>query len=243
MMMFRSCRFSEYAFFLLGTVSSLVALSLLFPSSFLGRANAAVPACISNGDYGTVSAVEDPNNSTSNNVRGTIASEYIPAGPTDCQRVSSVYVQTAVGSGMEFGAVVGYSNCSGSTYAHAHLFYWAQYSNGAHSCRVFSQLPNEGAYDTMQVSDTNANSNWGVAWNSTNLVSDSINMDFTQGYSLTGMERGGSTDSGYARWVNLQEYHDGNGWSLWDNASLNSDTDPAYHYSRVNAYTVASVHD
>ena len=54
------------------------------------------------------------------------------------------------------------------------------------------------------------------------------------------MERGASSDSGYARWNNLEEYHDGNGWSNWEDATKLVDNDPDYYHNRINAYTVAS---
>ncbi len=55
------------------------------------------------------------------------------------------------------------------------------------------------------------------------------------------MERGASGDSGYARYEELNEYHDSNAWTRWDDLTLDGDFDPAYHLNRVNAYTGAFV--
>jgi hypothetical protein len=207
------------------------------------HANAAVPGCVANGDYGTIAGVEDPSDSTSDDIRGTRSDVQTPAGPTSCQRISSVYVQTAAGGGFEFGWVIGYSNCSGSTYAHPHLFYWGQYANGTHTCGMLSPVPSEGTTHSMRVSDTDGNTYWGAYYQGTQLQPNGVNMDFAKGFSIVAMERGGSNDSGAARWNNLEEYHDGNAWTNWDNASNGGDYDPAYHFNRVNAYTVAVVHD
>jgi hypothetical protein len=202
-----------------------------------------VPACVANGDYGQVGAAEDPSNTTSDDIRGTRASVRIGNGPTPCQRISSIYVQSPTGGGLfEFGWVIGYSNCSNQTYSHPHLFYWSiQRSTGASQCRVWtSPTPTEAQYDTLQVSDTNANSYWGSYFNGGNLQPNGINMDFARGWSTVAMERGGTNDDGYARWNELSEYHDGNGWSYWDNGTQVVDNDPAYHLEMLNVHSARS---
>lgn len=57
------------------------------------------------------------------------------------------------------------------------------------------------------------------------------------------MERGSYYDSCYARWANLYEHHDTDGWSYWDDANLDYDQDPNCHYNRDNAHHVSVLAD
>jgi hypothetical protein len=227
-------------------VLSVLTSAVVLPGGWLSTAEAAVPACVANGDAGQIAAIEDPSDSTSDDIRGTRSSVYVGDNPTSCQRISSIYVKSPSFNGsFEFGWVMGYSNCTGNTYVHPHSFYWAvQASTGAITCGVWtSHLPTEDAYSTFRASDIDANTYWGSYFNGTSLQPNGVNMDFARGHSVTGMERGATADSGFARWNNLEEYHDANGWTNWDNASQWVDRDPAYHFHRIDAHTAASQHD
>lgn len=225
-------------------VFALVALTALIrPHLVLPTAAASPPPCIIDGDYGAIGIIEDPTAANSDNVRGTRAHVWVVNGPTACQYISSVYVFSPTRAGdMEFGYVVGYSNCNGSTYSNPTLFWWSHKTTGESDCGVWgAKHPTEGQYDLFRVSDLNANTYWGSYWNQEELQPNGVHLDFTHGWSIAAMERGDSADGGYARYEDLNEYHDNGGWSLWNNLTLDSDQDPDYHLNRVNAYTGAFV--
>lgn len=229
--------------FTAGVALAAAVIGMLGVRLWTEPADAAPPACIADGDYGQIGAIEDPGASVSNNSRGTISSMLVASGPTPCQRISSIYVQTAQGGSFEFGWVIGYSNCTDRTYSAPTMFCWARNNDGSRRCGVWGARPlAQGQWDTFRVSDTDANTYWGSYINGESLQPAGVNMDFSQGYSITAMERGASTDSGRARWHNLSEYHDGNGWSSWDNAALGRDADPDYFLQRLSANDVDSTH-
>ncbi|MET3961145.1 hypothetical protein ABIE44_001079 [Marmoricola sp. OAE513] len=228
------------------TTGVVLATLVLLMSVYPARAGAAVPACIANGDYGAMVTVEDVNGPANDDSRGTRSDMYVSSVSTFCQRVSSVYVQDPISeSGMEFGWVVGYSQCDGQTYSVPTLFYWAQRNGAKLSCNVF-HTRHPTTYDTFEVSNTNANNYWGVYTNGTSLLPNGAGLGFSKGYSLTGTERGSSQDPGSAVWNDLQEFHDGSPgdhWSAWDRVQLNYDHDPTYHFHSTNSFSASSVHD
>jgi hypothetical protein len=231
-------------YFAAGAGALFASAALWFPDAVAATASASVPACIANGDYGQVAGIEDPNSSVSDDSRGTFSANHIAAGPTNCQRISSIYVFSPDFSGdFEFGWVLGWSNCSQTSYVHPHLFYWAHTQSGTSTCKVWSSpTPTEGNDDAMRVSDTNANTYWGSYFLGNALQPNGVNMDFSRGWSIVGMERGASSDSGYAKWSELQEYHDGNGWSYWDvpTAWSVNPRDPNYSFIKIDYRTAKS---
>lgn len=96
-------------------------------------------------------------------------------------------------------------------------------------------------YFQFRVSDTNANTYWGSYFRGDELQPNGVNMDFARGFSGAAMERGHGKDAGFTRWNKLNEYHDSNGWTRWDNATLGNDADPKFEWNRINAYTVSVV--
>ena len=66
-------------------------------------------------------------------------------------------------------------------------------------------------------------------------------LDFNTAVNGFSMERATSSDSGYAIFDDLSEYHEANHWSHWDNMSHNGDSDPDYNLHIINAYT-AEIH-
>ncbi len=234
---------SEVCWFSAGVISAIGAAAVLIPMT---SETASAVACPPPVDYGQTGAQEAPNDSTSDDIRGTRANVKAATGPTNCQRISSITnFSPSFNGAFEMGMVIGYSHVSGSTYAHPHIFNFAiEASTGDVAIKKVwtSPLPTEGTFETLQVSDTNANTYWGCYFNGAQLQPNGVNMDFARGWSVVSMERGWSSDSGYGRWEEIREYHDGNGWTYWDNATAITagDTDPGYDMVVVNAHETVS---
>ncbi|MFT4080993.1 MAG: hypothetical protein QM638_00255 [Nocardioides sp.] len=228
----------------LATIGFFLALGVLIPFCALSSASAEQGvACVNDGDYGQNVGVEQPNQTYSDDSRGTRSQVWVAAGAA-CQRISSVYVRSSNLTGsFEFGYLIGYSNCSpyrNHFYTEPTLFFWAINSDGSLvSCGVFSDRhPTSKQYDAFRVSDTNGNTYWGSYFNGNELQSSGVDMNFSKGYNWVATERGAAADDGYTRFNNLAEYHDSNGWTSWDNAVGRYDTDPDYDVSTPDANTV-----
>jgi hypothetical protein len=138
--------------------------------------------------------------------------------------------------------VVGWSNCTRKYYQNPTLFYVSRTDSGLSRCHVWEDRhPRSGQYDYFRVSDLNANSYWGSYFNQEELQPNGIDMDFSRGFNGIGTERGHSNDSCYARWSDLQEYHDSNGWTTWNDPSPGVDRDPDCYRDVIDINTV-SVH-
>ncbi len=227
--------------FLAGVAIAVSATSAFGIGFLSSAAEAAPPPCVADGDYGTITSVEDIGGPASTSARGTISRMAVGSAPTNCQHISSIYVGSATGAGgFEAGWVIGYSNCTDQTYTTPRLFWWAERANGSHLCNVLGVLA-EGQFDTFRVSDINADTQWGAELNDSSMNPGFVDLDFAQGRSYAAMERGASADNGGARWYDLSEYHDANGWTNWDNAMNGYDSDPGYRHLRVNANNTRSV--
>lgn len=158
----------------------------------------------------------------------------VPETNTQCQRINSVYVQTVQGGSFEFGWVIGWSSCTDEYYHEATAFAWWVQNTGARGCRVFARKPTGGQHHNFRSSDLNSNSYWGGWLNGDELQPNGVNMDFTQGIGAIGMERGDDADSGYTHFRNMDENHDSNGWTQWNDLSPNLDFDPDYRL-RIDA--------
>lgn len=55
------------------------------------------------------------------------------------------------------------------------------------------------------------------------------------------MERGDDADSGYTRFRNLDEYHVGNGWTVWNDLTRAIDVDPDYRLRIDDGHIGATV--
>lgn len=202
-----------------------------------------------NGDYASMVDIEDPTSSVSDNSRGTRTQESIVDG-TWCQHVSSIYIQTIAGGGVEVGYLIGWSSCPGYTntwYAQPTVFYYAfKNSDTGHAhpiCKVFaSKNPSPGSFPTFEVSDTNHDGIWDPKFNGVKL--ESVNLDFSSGLNVESIERGACKDSGYASYPQGEEYHDGNFWSIFDNLAENRDDDDDWDWSfpQVNFGKTVHVH-
>jgi hypothetical protein len=176
--------------------------------------------------------------------RHTERSRVIATSDVHCQHISSIHVWNGTG-GIEFGYVIGYSNCPGYTGTYYHdpkPFYFAFNSSGFFvGCRVWTGRSLEQAsLQTFRVSDTNGNYHWGSWLDGEELQPDGVMLDFNQGKNGLGMERGNPGDDGFSRFEKVSEYHPnspGDGWSRLDDLRLLRDTDPKYKFDVVNEYT------
>jgi hypothetical protein len=231
--------------FILSFVSTL-AVGMGALVLIVGPAQAAAPASCLNTEEGAISGKQVDSYSWTS--RGTRADVRV-VGNSDvvCQHISSLFVWNGNG-GAEFGYVIGYSNCAGYTgtfRSNAKPFIYVRTASGTqHGCKVFTgrNLPQQ-TYQSMRISDKNADYRWGPWLNGEELLpgSQGYVLDFNQGMNGFGMERGNPPDPGYSRNNNLEEYHDGNGWSPWDDLRKNSASDPDYKFKEWNTTTGGSV--
>lgn len=217
------------------------ALSATAVLTMAGPAQAATPSCVADGDYGQVGGKEDATLSTGPFSRG-VRSKMYAGGTATCQRISSIYIQAPNQNGfVEFGWVLGWSNCSSTTNAVPRLFYWVRNQHtGVEHCGVLSGTnPTPGTSAIYRIEDTDANTQWKALYNGAGVQSG-IDVDFARGWPLVAMERGASSESGYALWDELFEFHDSNGWTQWDHPSVFVDSDPTYEYTQYSPYKLAS---
>lgn len=197
-------------------------------------------------DYGQIDAMEEDGYNTT--MRGVRAHMYASKG-AHCQRVSSIAVEGAGGGTFEFGWLRGWwgpSSCQGVDhdhyYSHPTLFNVRVTNAGHYSCRFWAHRhPSDGSFDTYRASDANANTYWGCRFNGISLQPHGVNMDFSEGTGVVNMERGNQHDGGYADWTRISEYHDGNGWSYFDNVRKYYDIDPDYHFHRIDGHHAKSI--
>jgi hypothetical protein len=218
--------------------SSIMAFAATFSLGlvFLGAspAQAANPDCTAT-EAGTISGKQvDGYTYTSRGTRADVrVTDSVGIG---CQHVSPIFLWNGNG-GVEFGWLVGYSNCTGYKgvfYTKPKPFFWVRDSTGTLQwCKVWTgtNLPTQ-AYQSMRVSDVNADYVWGPWLNGQELLpgSQGVLLDFSQGSNGFGMERGDSGDNGYTRNNALSEYHDNGGWSPWDDVRPLSDNDLLYRF-------------
>ncbi|MFL6024777.1 MAG: hypothetical protein ACJ72O_15675 [Marmoricola sp.] len=219
----------------------VVALGVAVVAGFAAPAGAATGCNPDGSDYGQVGAKEDAALSTGPFSRGNRSLMYA-GGTADCQRVSSIYVQAPEQRGfVEFGWVVGLSRCTNTTNTIPRLFYWVKNeASGIEHCKLFSSInPTPGQSAVYRIEDTNATTTWNAIYNGA-AVQTGIDLDFSRGWPVVGMERGDSADSGYAVWDELFEFHDSNGWTYWDHPSKYVDNDPTYAYKQYSVHKLAS---
>ncbi len=98
--------------------------------------------------------------------------------------------------------------------------------------RIFPGLNiGAGVYRHFRLSDINGNTVYGGYIDADEKMV--VNTTFSQGVGLTNGERDNPTDSAYSSFKDLDEYHDGNGWSNWDNVARFADTDPNFDFQRL----------
>ena len=223
-----------------GTVVGALALAVL--PTWMVPADAAAPACVADGDYGQVGGIEDASYVTGSYSRGTRSKMYA-GGTTPCQRISSIYVLSPNGTGwVELGWISGYSNCTGTTNSVPRLFYWEHDERaGMTRCQVVSSItPTPGGSATYTVENPDGDQKWDLLYSGT-AVLRGLQSDFTRGWSTVAMERGASTDSGYAVWDLLYGNHGTTGWASWNHPSAFVDDDPGFRYKQYSLTKLASV--
>jgi hypothetical protein len=144
------------------------------------------------------------------------------SGATACQRVSSISLTSVGGGLLEVGWITGEvdsSYCNIQAVSRATMFIVWRNEGGLYHCFVTSNRPSGGTFHNFKLSDENANSWWGAWLDGNSLTPNGIDLNFTQGFNLVSMERGMPADSGSAKWISIQEFHDGNQWTYWDNAT------------------------
>lgn len=207
---------------------------------------AAVASCLS-PEAGALAAYETGSANAQDNI-ATRADMWIPGGPTDCQRISSIYVLRQFSSGQvvgaEFGVVVGWSSCTSNgyddqKYGKPRLFYTIFNTNGEKLCKVYTARDiTAETFTVTRISDGNQNGYWGPFFNGNELEPQGVYGGFSSGYSQVGMERGDPGDNGYARWNNLEEFTNGQ-WSQWDDVTRGvNNFDAKYFVEIINNSTV-----
>lgn len=227
--------------FVAGAVLTFVAVAVVAPGLLWNpAASFAIGACQNpNGhDYGTTQLQEDLFGPAYTAARGTRADLWVPLGNTSCQRIASVYVGDHHSYSIaEFGWVRGYFECTENTYSQPQLFYNYHYANNHRICNAILGNPAGGQYDSFRVSDTDGNSRWGAWWNGSERQPNGVLLEFNQGISYAATERSVASDNCYARWLDLEEYHDGNAWSPWDSLTFTLNDNPGCHSVKESADT------
>lgn len=230
-----------------GAVFAVATTWVLAPSSLITPAHADLPqSCLDahtggDDDYGQIQA-EERDGTTANDLRGLRSDVWVASG-AECQRVSSVYVFSPTHNGFyEFGYVVGWSTCSGNHYSNATVFSVWKPNSGSGDCTVWGGThPSSGVFHHFRGSDVNANTHWGGYLDGTAFQPDGVDLDFARGFGGVNTERGHPDDSGFAEFDNIEEYHDGNGWTVTNDLDQVVDIDPDYHLSIVNNHHVKMV--
>lgn len=193
-------------------------------------------------DYGQIDAKEK--DATNYKLRGVRVHMYASRGAW-CQRISSIQINAVGGVGFfEFGWIRGWwgtDSCSGVDhdrfYTRPTLFNERRTRSGHYSCSFWpNRHPGSGSIDVYRASDVNANTYWGSFFNGTELQPQGVDLDFSHGFGLINMERGGPSDAGWADFLKINENHRMNGWSYFDNVREYYDVDPDYHFKRFNPH-------
>lgn len=218
----------------------LLLMALSAAALGIGTPPAQAAGCAVDENERIITFVEDPGGPDYTTSSGTMADMWVPAGPTTCQRVSSIYVTTGLSRGFfEFGVILGYSACNGVTYTVPRLFYWATNSSGQRKCGILPGQLAERQYDTFRASDLNRNTVWGGWLNGVELQPDGVDLDFSAGFSSVARERQ-LVDNGFAKWTNLKEWHPTNSWTLWDDGTCLAESDPDYYCHKLSVSSVAA---
>lgn len=240
-------RFSALARFVLGALlGGAVAGGALVGASMDPALAHASRSCLG-PDYGAINDYQgDANPSTNRGTRSQM--RVIVTSSVDCQHVGSIYAaSTSSQAGVEYAYLIGYSNCAaGGTiyYATPTPFYWAYNASGGFiGCQLFGDTVSDGTDHEFRVSDVNDNGYWNVYFDGTS-EGVSINDDFNNADNAISMERATSNDSGYEKWVDLEEYKTGvSSWSVWDTNHCGADTDPNYSCHVIDNEASTFSHD
>ncbi len=198
---------------------------------------------------GGMEAIVGTNTSPNTGASGVIADTHV-ADTKYCQRISSLYVVDGSSPGaFEFGWVWGYSGCNNLWYSQPTMFEVYVTDTGAAACEVYaSETLATGQSDVLRASDANRNGIFGGYVNGVEVSASVIDLGWIGGGLVVATERQNVNESGYGRWTDLQEHHNGDGWTSWDNArdadpAYATSTDPDFHWDREGANVGRVIHD
>lgn len=84
----------------------------------------------------------------------------------------------------------------------------------------------------LRASDINGNTVWGGYVDGTSIDPSELNLDFSSGQARTLAERYTLQDTNFNVFHDIQEYHDGNDWSQFDDVRMRKNTDPGFNFIR-----------
>jgi hypothetical protein len=84
----------------------------------------------------------------------------------------------------------------------------------------------------MRASDINANTTWGGYIDGIEINGSVKDLDFSRSEGRTLVVAYAPPDANYGVFHDLQEYHDDNQWSQWDDVRERRNSDPVYRFDR-----------
>ena len=238
-----------FGYLLLGLASSLLLFAAGVGSGLVMPTAASAHqarSCLGGYDYGAINSAQFSDNEAKN--RGTSATVSVVApSKVSCQHITSVYGLHGQGF-FEFGYLIGFTNCNGNTHYYTKPvgFWTAVNSNGVWvGCGVFGgkTRPPASSNHAFRASDINRNYYWGAWYDGHEWQPNGVLMDFNSSRNAVSMERATSSDTGYAKFTDMSEYHDVNGWTHWDNIGTGTDADPTYSPHYPNHHQAVYKHD
>jgi hypothetical protein len=219
-----------------GFVSSYLAVLLTGMMLGVGAPNAAAdpPASCVNHLWNTGGT----DAGAAGNQQGIKSDMAIFAFASDCDRVSSLFVQSPGGGSAEVGWVNGWTKnggnaytgtgaCDGQYWTHPHLFITWVPEGGSYHCRVFGSV--DVGFGVFSTADSNSDGTWQFSQGGS--IVDSHAMNFDRGYVITNGERHNQTiDTAKAHFKDLQKQVASNGNTWFDFCcSENFPPDPTFN--------------
>ncbi len=172
--------------------------------------------------------------------KGIKSNVWFGNGNDDCNRVSSIAALKSNGV-VEYGWVLGYSNCDGQYYTQPRTFTLWKPTNGASNCNVLGPGPS-GDWVNLAISDENENDAW-VAERDGSYVTGMI-VDFHKATIVINGERDCTCDTAKAEFKDLKKQTAGDsGWSDWQDPNHYFDNDPDFHSHIISDTRIEVVHD
>lgn len=155
-----------------------------------------------------------------------------------CNRVSSINILSDFDTTtdrvfVEFGWVLGWSNCNNTYYSTPRLFvWWSNIGDGnAKHCTTLTSAGTTNAFHTMRIADVQGDRTWNAYYGGSLVANSSINTNWPSGAAVVNSERSNASDSAFAEFLNMEEYF--SAWSAFDDIRLNADNDPGFHWVRI----------
>jgi hypothetical protein len=158
-----------------------------------------------------------------------------------CNRVSSLAIMSSFDSlndrvFVEFGWVLGWSNCDNNYYSNPRLFiWWSGIGDGnGKKCHILASGGPGDEIHKMRVGDVDGDNEWNAYFDNVLLPASTVTTNFSTGEGRLNAERSNTSDSEYAEWLNMEEYSAG-AWRSFANVRYLYDTDPDFHWYRLAA--------